>query len=241
MAEPATSRPVPRAALLAGGLLCAVAAAWVGTRDGLAGPPWLARHERSHPDPRPLAPDEALGFAAILERQRRDDALLLFAGLAAGCLAVAWRPSLARPAGAVTAVLALGSVALGLHASVLSLRDQAEAVAAGEWTAGDDALGALAGPHAAALRELRARIPADDAVLLVGTNQVLFNSAAWALHPRALYPVLLDAPAGMARDALARMARELPQGGDAPGRWLLDLGAVERGDPVDRALLRLDP
>lgn len=241
MAEAATLRPALRAALLAGGLLCAAAAALVGARDGLAGPEWLARHERSHPDPRPLDPAEASGFAAILARQWRDDAALLLAGLAAGCLAVALRPSLARPAGAATAVLALGSVALGLHATGLSLRAQAEAIAAGEWTAGDDALDALAGPHADALRELRARVPTDAAVLLAGTNQVLFNSAAWALHPRALYPVLLDVPRDLTPEARVRMARELPQGTDASGRWLLDLGALERGEPVERTLLRLDP
>jgi len=242
MPEATGPRRVLRVALLLAALACAGGAARLAARDGLPGPPFLERHAELRPDPRPLTPDEAATLAHRLAGQRRDDALLLLAGLAAGCLAVAARPALARPAGVLAAVLATGSVALGLHAAARSLAAQASDAAAGRWTVGDDALDALAGGHAGALRELRARIAEDEAVLLVGTDQVLFNAAAWALHPRALFPLVQDVPAGMDAAQLREFARRLPQGAGFARRWLLDLGALAQGAAAGReALLDVPP
>lgn len=242
MADAPAPRRVPRVALLIVALACAGGAAALALREALPGPAWLERHAALRPDPRPLSSEEAATLARTLARQRRDDALLLLAGLAAGCLCVAARPALARPAGVLAAVLATGSVALGLHAAARSLGAQASDAAAGRWTIGDDALDALAGAHAGSLRDLRARIAEDEAVLLVGTSQALFNAAAWALHPRAVFPIVQDVPPGLEEEPLRLSARSLPQGAGFARRWLLDLGALEQGAAAGRAaLLEIPP
>ena len=242
-AEAAGLRPATRALLLALAVACGLLAAWAGRADSLPPPDWLASWTAAHPDPRAFSPDETATLARALDEQRRDDVVLLLAGLAVGCLAVGSQPPLARAAGGVLAgVLAAGSVALGIEALGASLRGQWEGARDGNWSLGDDSLPALAGAHADALRELRLRIGPDDAVLLVGTNQQLFNAAAWVLAPRAVYPVLQEVPDTLDREDVRALARSLPLGTDHPRRWLLDLRALERGDAAGHpALLEVGP
>jgi len=241
-ADAATPRPVARGWLLALALLCGAAAIVLASLPELPAPAWLVRWSQDHPDPRILQPDEQLLLAQTLGQQRRDDAVLLLAALAAGCALVAARPAFARPAGVLAAVLAMGSVALGVHAAGASLAGQLQGARDGSWSLGDDSLAALAGPHTDALRSLRERIGEQDAVLLVGTNQPLFNAAAWALAPRAVFPVLQDVPEQLTSSELLAFARTLRQGSDFPRRWLVDLAALERGPSAGRpALLELAP
>jgi hypothetical protein len=242
-AEAADLRPRTRVLLLAVAAACGLLAAWIAEADALPAPGWLAGWSARHPDPHPFSPEESATLARVLDGQRRDDALLLLAGLAAGCAAVAARPALVRLAGGgAAAVLAAGSVALGLWATGESLRGQWQGARDGTWSLGDDSLAALAGPHAAELQELRAQIGVHDAVLLAGTNQPLFNATAWALYPRAIFPVLQDVPDAMSADEVRDLARALPQGADFPRRWLLDLRALERDDAAGRpALIEVGP
>ena len=231
-----------RAALLALAVICGAGATWVASRDTLP-LPWLQRWTEAHPDPRPLSGAEAATLMRTLAEQRRDDALLLLGGIGIGCLAVVAWPALARAAGGrVPAVLAAGSVVIGLVAAAQSVGGQWQAARDGNWTLGDDSLPALAGPHAAALRAARDRTSPGDAVLIVGTNQLLFNAAAWAFDGRALFPVLLDVPDDLDAAAVRDLARGRPEGASQPHRWLLDLGALERGGASKRpALLELSP
>ena len=241
-AEAADLRPRTRVLLLAVAAACSLLAAWIAEADALPAPGWLARWSERHPDPRDFSPEETATLARALDGQRRDDALLLLAGLAAGCVAVAARPALARVAGGAAAVLAAGSVALGLWATGESLRGQWQGARDGTWSLGDDSLPALAGPHTAALKELRAQVGVGDAVLLAGTNQTLFNATAWALYPRAIFPVLQEVPDDLRADEVRELARALPEGADFPRRWLLDLRALERGDAAGRpALIEVGP
>jgi hypothetical protein len=242
-AEAAGLRPRTRLLLLALAAGCGVLAVLAARSDTLPAPAWLVGWTSAHPDPRALTPDETQTLARVLDGQRRDDLVLLLAGLAVGCLAVAAQPALARAAGGVLAgVLAAGSVALGIEALGASLRGQLEGARDGSWSLGDDSLPALAGPHADALRELRQRIGPDDAVLLVGTNQPLFNAAAWALAPRAVFPVLQDVPDALGAEEVRALARSLSLGTGFPRRWLLDLRALERGEAAGHpALIEVGP
>ena len=242
-AEAPGLRPATRALLLALSVACGLLAAWAARSDTLPAPDWLADWTSAHPDPRSLSSDETQALARALGGQRREDVVLLLAGLAVGCLAVAAQPPLARAAGGVLAgVLAAGSVALGIEALGASLRGQFDGARDGTWSLGDDSLPALAGPHAAALRELRQQIGPDDAVLLVGTNQPLFNAAAWALAPRAVFPILQDVPDTLDAEEVRALARSLSLGTGYPRRWLLDLRALERGEAARQpALLEVGP
>jgi hypothetical protein len=231
-----------RAALLTLAAVFGAGAAWVAPRDTLP-LPWLQHWTEAHPDPRPLTGAEAATLMRTLAAQRRDDALMLLGGIAVGCLALAAWPSLARAAGGrVPAVLAAGSVVIGLVAAAQSVGGQWQGARDGSWTLGDDSLPALAGPHAAALRAARDRTAPGDAVLIAGTNQQLFNAAAWAFDGRALYPVLQDVPDDLDVAAVRDFARARPEGAGQPRRWLLDLRALEGGDSSKRpALLELSP
>jgi len=107
-AEAAGLRPATRALLLALAAACGLLAAWAGRADTLPAPTWLAGWTAAHPDPRAFSPDEMATLARAIDEQRRDDLVLLLAGLAVGCLAVAAQPPLARAAGGVLAgVLAM--------------------------------------------------------------------------------------------------------------------------------------
>jgi len=233
--------PTARLLLLVLAVACGAGALRVSQAEALAWP-WLAEWSRAHPDPSAFSTTEQAQLSRTLDEQRRDDAVLLLAGLAAGCAVLCLRPTLARGVGVPGAVLATGSVALGLVAAFASVRGQVQAARANRWTLGDDSLAALAGPHAAALREARARLGPDDAVLIAGTNQTLFNAAAWALDGQPLYPVLKDVPERLSLEDVRAFARTRPEGAGAPRRWLLDLGALDRGPaPTRPALIEIPP
>jgi len=241
-AEAAASRGA-RAVLLALAVAFAGGAVWAASRDSL-GLPWLEAWTRAHPDPRPISDQEEARLLRTLAEQRRQDALLLLAGLAAGCAALAAWPALGRAAGGpVLAVLAAGSVAVGLGAVVQSVRGQLQGAADGSWSLGDDSLPALAGPHAAELRAARDRTAAGDAVLLVGTNPILHNAAAWTFDGRTLLAVPQDVPADVDAGSLRAFASDkLPAVAAPARRWLLDLGAIERGATAERPILvELEP
>ena len=205
----------------------------------------MASWRAEHPDRRVLG---AAGQARFLDQQgaaRRDDALVLLVALAAGCLLVAVRPERwRRRLDDVSAVLVLGSSIAGLTWLGLNLADVAGRARVGHWTLGDDNLSAVAGPYTELLADWRERIDARDAVILVGSRDYLLNLVAWSLHPRPLYPYIPPAPIPdeLPADELARAIAGLPQGRDAPGRWMVDLEALARGDQATRpALVRLDP
>jgi hypothetical protein len=242
-AEAAGLRPATRLLLLVLAVTCGLLSAAASSSDALPAPAWLTAWSAAHPDPHPLSPDESQALARGLDGQRHEDVVLLLAGLAVGCLAVAAQPPLARAAGGVLAgVLAAGSVALGIEALGASLRGQWDAARDGQWSLGDDSLPALAGPYCDALRELRLQIGPGDAVLLVGTNQPLFNAAAWALSPRAIFPVLQDVPDSLGEEDVRALARSLRLGADFPRRWLLDLRALELGQAAAHpALIEVTP
>ncbi|HEX5010346.1 MAG TPA: hypothetical protein VFY71_08085, partial [Planctomycetota bacterium] len=116
-AEAAGLRPATRLLLLALAVACGLLSAWFASSDALPAPEWLTDWSSAHPDPRPLSADETQALTRTLDAQRREDVVLLLAGLAVGCLAVAAQPPLARAAGgALAGVLAAGSVSLGIEA-----------------------------------------------------------------------------------------------------------------------------
>jgi hypothetical protein len=231
-----------RSLLILTGVLVA-GAMMLASREALDLPEFLAGWSRRHPDPRGFAVEEVLALEALRARERRDDLLWLFGGLAAGCLAVAVRPSLVRAAGGTTlAVCAAGSVALGAWALADSVAAQWSMARQGRWTLGDDGLGLIAGEHADTLAAWRRRIGPDDAVILIGTNQQLWTAAAWALHPRAIYPLVQAVPEGVSELTLLAVVRRLPLGQQHPVRWALDVDALAAGASATRpALLRVDP
>jgi len=228
----------PRARLVAllAALLLAAGAVQVAARDVLPAPAWLSTWTARHPDPRTFSEAESLALRALQDKARRKDVMLLFAALAAGCAAVAAFPRLpARAGGVRVAVLAAGTVTLGIALAASSVVGQARLAAAREWSLGDDALGALAGPHTATLRAWRARVPESDAVLLLGTDSSLWNVTAWALHPRAIFPLLRDVPPDMSDEA-----QDFGRGQGA--RWVVDLGALAApARSAHAALLKVDP
>ncbi len=224
-------------------LLFAAAAVQVARQDGLAAPAWLTSWTARHPDPRAFTDVEAEALHRLQGVARRTDVTCLFAALAAGCALLAAWPALATRAGGVrVAVLAGGSMTLGLVLAGVSVTEQLQLARAGDWTLGDDALDSVAGPHAATLRAWRERVPETDAVLLLGTDSYLWNVTAWALYPRAIYPVLHDVPREWTDEAL--VAELLPQelGRGHGSRWAVDLGALAApGDCAHVGLLKVDP
>jgi hypothetical protein len=139
------------------------------------------------------------------------------------------------------AVLAGGSVALGIALGGASIVEQVHRARAGEWTLGDDALSGLAGPHAETLRTWRGLVPEQDAVILLGTDSRLWTLVAWALHPRAIYPVLRDVQPDLSDAAIREQLRPLDLGRGQGTRWAVDLGALAAPEQcAHAALLRVD-
>ena len=234
---------MPRRALLL--VLAAVfggAAALVARQPALPVPgaqAWAARH----PDPRVVDPDSEATLAAQVDGERRRDAVLLLAALAAGCAVVAASPRVAAwTGGAPAAVLLCGSLGLGLFHLARSAGDLAAGVRNGSWSVADDTLERIAPEQAGTMREWRERIAPDDAVILVGADPWLYDLVVWALHPRALYPMLLDIRPTTSEQAVLRGASRLPVGRDHAARWIVDLGVLR--DPRGAAhppLIRVEP
>lgn len=242
-AERVVLAPRARIAALIVALLCAAGALRVAQEETLAAPPWIESWAAEHPDPRAFTEAEASALRDLQGIARRADVLCLLGALAAGCaLLAAWPALAARVGGARVVVLAGGSVALGVALAGVSTGEQARLARDGGWTLGDDALGAVAGPHAATLRAWRERVPESDAVLLLGTDSYLWNLSAWVLHPRAIYPVLRDVPAELTDDALVRQLQVLELGRGHGARWAIDLGALAAPEScAHAALLKVDP
>jgi len=209
---------------------------------GMPAPQWLQRWEQNYPDPRVLGPDEAATFTRMQDAERREDLLLLLAGLSVGCLAAGWSPRLVqRAGGAASAVLVAGSVAVGAWALGSSAVAQWNGARAGTWTLADDNLDLMAGPDAGTLRDWRVQIGEHDAVIVVGTDQALLNVVAWALYPRAIYPLVLDVPPGWSADELRDSARGAEVGRGHPRRWIVDLAALRAGGALRHPpLVRVD-
>jgi hypothetical protein len=201
----------------------------------------VERWEQEHPDPRPMGGTDVRAVSAMGAEERRLDLTLLLAGLAVGCGVVAARPSLGATAGGtLTAVLAAGSIAVGVARLGASATSQVEDALAGHWSLSDDVLPRLAGPHAQTLRSWRGLIGEDDVVLLLGSDARLWNAVLWALHPRAIYPRVLDVPREMSSEEIAAAARRVaPRPGGAC--WVVDLGVLSSPDGAGHpALVRVD-
>jgi hypothetical protein len=204
--------------------------------------PLVERWEREHPDPRPMGGTDVRAVSAMAAEERRVDLALLCAGLAVGLGVLAARPSLARAAGgAAAAVLAVGSLAVGLAGLGASATAQVRDAMRGTWSLSDDVLPRLAGPHAPTLRAWRERIGEHDAVLLLGSDPRLWNAALWALHPRAVYPRVLEVPPAMSAAEIAALAGRRAPPSDGAARWVIDLGVVRSPDGAGHpALIRVD-
>jgi hypothetical protein len=229
--------------LIALALACAAIAWWVHDAGSVPIANWLRAWERAHPDPRVFSEAEADQFAALQDSGRRDDLRLLLIGLAAGCAVAAFSARAVRAAGGtLRATLLGGAVAVGCVGVVFSLRGQWQASRTGEWTLGDDALVGMAGVHAETLRGWRERIAEDHAVILIGTDSLLSNVTAWALHPRAVYPLVRGVPDGTPDAELREAVTLMRLGAEHDARWIVDLAALAAGPEAARsALLRVDP
>ena len=223
---PALTRRARVVALLAAAAL-AVAALLVASSGTLASPAILADWSRRHPDPRALADGETVLLERLQGDARRADVLCLLGAVAAGCALVALRPRLAAACGGVrAAVLASGSVVLGLVLAGTAVVEQAQAARAGEWTLGDDNLDAVAGVHAPTLRQWRTIVPEGDAIILLGTDSYLWNVVAWALHPRPVYPLVQEVPPTMTEDELVGLLAPQAFARGHGARWAVDLAAL---------------
>lgn len=234
---------MPRRAVL---LLLAVvfaAAALVVSRRSEWPLPGAAAWAARHPDPRVVDAGAEASLALQLDGERRDDLLLLFAALAAGCLVVAVSPRVATwTGGAPSAVLLCGSIGLGLSELAVSIAGQARGVLDGSWSVADDTLDRIAPMEAATLREWRARIGPDEGVILIGSDPRLYDLVVWALHPRPLYPMLLDVKRSTSEEAVLRGARALPVVRERGARWIADLNALSPWLPAGHpALIRVEP
>lgn len=197
--------------------------------------------EQAHPDPRPMSDSEVRVVADMGSEERRIDLALLLVGLAVGCAVAAAVPALTRAAGSTfAAVLAAGSIAVGVSGLATSTISQVQDARHGHWSLSDDVLPRLAGPHAETLRAWRERIGEDDDVLLLGSDPRLWNAVLWALHPRAIYPRVLDVPRAMGEAEIAVSARRLaPRPGVAC--WLIDLGVLGSPEGAGHpALMKVD-
>lgn len=219
-----------------------LAAAWA-VHDGRvdAGDLWPGAWVARHPDPRDLGAAGEQVHGAERARAWQLDAALLALGLGVACLALGVRGGARRGSGSTDAAptsaeadgvpalrpLAFGAVAIALVSAAAALDDVRLRARRGAWTLADDALPGVAGPHAETLRAWRDEVPADAAVLVVGTRDFLLNLVAWSLHPRAVHPVVVPVPGDMDGTALLELARAHTAGVDAPGgRWLVDLDAL---------------
>lgn len=226
------------AALVLLALVAAAAAGRVWLVPDDARPSWIDRWERSHPDGRPLAEDEAETFRRMKVPERREDATSLLAAVACGALVAACARPWTRRLGLARAMLLGGSLGLGAFHVGLSMWHQHRAGVEGTWTLGDDALDAMTPRHADTLRAWRARVPEGEPVLLVGRNNFLRGVVAYALFPRPLHPVVVDVPAGMGPDRVRAMLGDAGPGA-SERRWVVDLGALAEGR--EPALIEVAP
>lgn len=210
------------------GAVCAWGAYETSQRALVPAPAVLTTWEREHPDVFPLDEYQSTVFADKRAEKRRDDALWLLVGLAAGGLAASLAPRRLLDAlgGPVSTALVAGAVATGGWAVVRSVTDQAERASDGLWTLGDDSLAIFASAHADTLRALRERIPEDHAVITIGRRDIELNLVAWSLHPRPIYPVIARPPAAMTIEKIAEELSASELATDHPGRWVLDLGRM---------------
>lgn len=231
-----------RSWLLVLALASATAAWFVHDVEVLPIAGWLDSWGQAHADPRAFSEAQARQLRGLQDDSRRDDLRLLLLGLAAGCAVAALSASAVREAGGpLRAVLLGGAVAVGVAGALSSLRGQWLAAAAGEWTLGDDALPSMAGIHAETLRGWRDIVGEDDGVILIGTDSLLSNVTAWALHPRAMYPLVRSVPEGTGADELRDAVVRIGLGAEHDVRWIVDLGALAAGEQATRpALLRVD-
>lgn len=231
-----------RVAWIALALACAVGAWFVHDAESVPVAGWLQAWEGAHPDPRVFSAAEAEQFAALQDTGRRDDLRLLLIGLAVGCAVAAFSSRAKSEAGGpVRAALLAGALAVGCVGVVTSARGQWQASTTGEWTLGDDALPGMAGVHAETLRGWRDRIDEGHAVILIGTDSLLSNVAAWALHPRAVYPLVRSVPDGTPDAELREAVTLMRLGAEHDVRWIVDLEALAAGPEAARpALLRVD-
>lgn len=207
---------------------CAAGAWTTAQRTRVPPAPVLATWEREHDDFYPLDEQQTVVFTTKRDEKRRDDVLWLLVGLAGGALATALAPSrtTARLGGPVGGVLVAAAVTTGLWATGRSLADQVDRARSDRWTLGDDALSIFASGHAVHIRELRERIPPDHAVITVGRRDIELNLAAWGLHPRPVYPLIVRPPVGLRVDMIAEELAASDLAAEHPGRWVLDLGRM---------------
>jgi hypothetical protein len=188
----------------------------------------VERWESVHPDLRPMDGTDLEAVSAMGSEERRIDLMLLLVGLGLGCAIVAASPSLTRTAGStLTAVLAAGSIAVGLAGLGTSVISQVQAARNDYWSLSDDVLPRLAGPYADVLRAWRDRIAEQDVVLVLGSDPKLWNATLWALHPRRIYPRVLEVPRDMSSDEIADAARKIAPPHDGAACWVVDLGVLK--------------
>jgi len=234
-----------RVALVLIALLCASGAWLVGQRDLVYEPDVITTWRTEHVDDRPLTTAQETEFRATRGATRRQDLLLLLSALAAGALAVAIWPRVARSAGgAVPAVLAIGALVLLGWSVPRSVDNQIRRAESGEWTLSDDAFGSFTGPLAPQLAVWREQIPEDEAVILVGVDAFALNVAAWALYPRPMYMLVQPIPQTMTLFDVVDQVRPTDLATEHPGRWVVHLTVMAQGG-VERtqraALLKVDP
>ena len=217
------------------GLACAAAAALLAGSERVPAPAPLSTWRAAHPDVRALAPDEQAQLTEQLDQARRDDLLALALALAAGCLAAGCAR---RGADRLARALLVAAGALGALSAGAVAWQSTRLLREGRMTFADDGLTAAAGRLAPALARWRAEIPEDHAVLIAGGHGTQLTAVAWVLRPRPLYLLPLVVPTGLDQDAKREAASSLPQGRDAPGRWLVDVAGLAVGR--DDAVLRLD-
>ena len=112
----------------------------------------------------------------------------------------------------------------GLGTSVVS---QVQAARNDYWSLSDDVLPRLAGPYADVLRAWRDRIAEQDVVLVLDSDPKMWNATLWALHPRRIYPRVLEVPRDMSSDEIADAARKIAPPHDGAACWVVDLGVLK--------------
>lgn len=218
---------------------CGLAAWNVHTDESVSIAAWLQSWENAHPDPRVFSESDAKTIAGLQDRSRREDLRFLLISLAAGCAIAACSRRVVREAGGtLRAVLCAGALVVGAVGVAGSVRDQWQGARSGEWTLGDDALSGMAGIYAETLRDWRQLIDADHAVILIGTDSLLSNVTAWALHPRAIYPLVRSVPEQTSEDELLEAVTLMQIGADHEVRWIVDLDALAAGAAASRSALR---
>jgi hypothetical protein len=224
------------------GLVLALAFGFAAARvHGLerVGAPWLEAWAEQHRGPREPDASALARVADDFAVDRRADLFGLLVALAAAAAAVAAAPrAFVQGRGAVVRLAGLGGVVLGAAAMLDSLSKVSELAHQQRWTVADDSLSLTLGPLTDTVRGWRETVPPDHAVIVFGMSDFLLSRVGWALHPRAVHPVVLPRPEGLDLAALAQLAATLELGRQAPGRWLVDLEALAAGH---EALVRIEP